>query len=175
MGNFYTNFEVVGGDAAEVLRIAKELGRNAFVISDKNGDTLLFDADCDQQDVAEIERLGSQLADKLHLPVVASLNHDDDKLLLWIFRSGHRPVIRYDSCLQAFAFGWELSKIRGGALSYPFIAVVLAWPLFLFEIFRHLLLVKVTGLSPICAGFGYKYLSQGGRPPGFSEDEIKRV
>ena len=54
MGSFYTNFEVVGGDSAEVLRVAKELGRRAYVISDKNGDALLFDSDCDEQDVTEI-------------------------------------------------------------------------------------------------------------------------
>jgi hypothetical protein len=171
MGNFYTNFEIVGGNSTEVLQVAKELGRKAFVISDKNSDTLLFDADCDEQDVTEIERLGGQLADKLHLPVVASLNHDDDQLLLWLFRSGQ--VKRYESCLQAFRFGWELSKVRGGVFSYPFIAAMLTWPIFIFEVFRHLLLVKVTGLSPICVGLGYKYLSRGTRPPGFTEDDIK--
>lgn len=173
MGNFYTNFEIVGGSSSEVLQVAKELGLRAFVISDKNGDVLLFDADCDEQDVAEIERLGGQLADKLHLPVLASLNHDDDHLLLWLFHSGR--VSRYESCLQAFGFGWELSKFRGGFFSYPFIAAVLAWPIFIFAVFRHLLLVKVTGLSPICAGLGYRYLSRGDRPPGFTEDDIKRA
>jgi len=156
-----------------VLRVAKELGRRAFVISDKNGDTLLFDSDCDEQNVAEIEQLGGELADRLHLPVLASLNHDDDHLLLWLFDSGH--VTRYESCMQAFAFGWALSRVRGGLLSYPFIAAVLAWPIFIFQVFRHLLLVKVTGLSPICAGLGYTYLSDGVRPPGFTDDDIKRT
>jgi hypothetical protein len=172
MGSFYTNFEIIGGDSTEVFRVAKELSRNAFVISAKNGDALLFDADCDEQDVAEIERLGSQLAEQLGLPVLASLNHDDDHLLLWLFHSGH--VTRYESCLQAFAFGWQLPRVRGGVPSYPFIAAVLAWPVFIFEVFRHLLLVKVTGLSPICAGMGYKYLSRGERA-GFSEGDIKRT
>ena len=173
MGNFYTNFEIVGGDSTEVLKVAKELGRRAFIISDKNGSALLFDADCDEQDTAEIERLGSQLAERLRLPVFATLNHDDDHLLLWLFQAGH--ITRYESCLQGFGFGWALSRIRGGVVSYPFIAAVLAWPIFVFQVFRHLLLVKVTGLSPLCAGFGYTYLSQGARPPGITDDEIKRA
>lgn len=173
MGNFYTNFEIVGGDATEVLRIVKELGRSAFVISDKSGDTLLFDADCDEQRVEEIERLGGQLAEQLQTPVVASLNHDDDHLLLWLFYPGR--VTRYESCLHAFEFGWALSRVRGGFLSYPFIVVVLGWPIFVFEVFRHLLLAKITGLSSVCAGLGYRYLSRGDRPAGFDEDKIKRV
>ena len=173
MGNFYTNFEVIGGNSTEVLQVAKELGRRAFVISDKNGDTVLFDSDCEEQNVTEIERLGGELAERLHLPVLAILNHDDDHLLLWLFQIGR--VTRYESCLQAFAFGWKLSKVRGGVLSYPFIAAVLVWPTFIFQVFRHILLVKVTGLSPICAGFGYKYLSRGERPPGLRENDIKEA
>lgn len=173
MGNFYTNFEVFGGDSGDVLRVAKELGRRAFVISDKNGDTLVFDADCDEQDVAEIEQLGRELTRKLHLPVLASLNHDDDHLLLWLFHADQ--ISRYESRLQAFQFGWALSRIRGGVPTYPFIVAVLAWPIFIFQVFRHLLLAKVTGLSSICAGLGYTYLSRGQRPPGFTEDDIKRA
>ncbi|MDA0842088.1 MAG: hypothetical protein O3B01_32090 [Planctomycetota bacterium] len=173
MGSFYTNFEIVRGDSTEVLRVAKELGRSAFVISGKNGDTLLFDADCDEQDVVEIERLGRELSDRLQLPVVASLNHDDDHLLLWLFHSGR--VSRYESCLHAAKFGWALSRVFGGILSYPFIAAVLAWPVFIFQMFRHLLLAKVTGLSPLSAGLGYTYLSRGERPPGYTEDDIKRA
>ncbi|HVU27778.1 MAG TPA: hypothetical protein VHG71_08605 [Verrucomicrobiae bacterium] len=173
MGNFYTNFTIVGGDSSKVLQVAKTLRRKAFVISDKNGDVLLFDADCDKQDITEIERLGKELANQLHLPILASLNHDDDDLLLWLFHSGH--ITRYESCLQPFAFGWALSRIRGGVLSYPFIITVLAWPVFIFQVLRHLLLAKVSGLSPICAGFGYTYLSRGQRPPGFSDDEIKQT
>jgi hypothetical protein len=173
MGSFYTNFDVVRGDSTEVLRVAKQLGRRAYVISDKNGDTLLFDADCDEQDVAEIERLGAELSGRLSLPVVASLNHDDDHLLLWLFHSGR--VARYESCFHAPAFGWALSRVVGGVVSYPFIVAVLAWRVFIFQMFRHLLLTKVTGLSPLCAGLGYTYLSRGERPPGCTDDDIKRA
>jgi hypothetical protein len=173
MGNFYTNFEVLGGNSTDLVRVAKELGRRAFVVSAKNGNALLFDADCDEQDVVEIERLGKQLSERLRLAVVASMNHDDDHLLLWIFRSG--KVTRYESCLQAFGFGWALSRICGGMMSYPFIVAVLGWPVFIFQVFRHMLLVKTTGLSPVCTSFGYNYLSKGERPPGFTEDEIIRV
>ncbi len=171
MGNFYTNFEIVGGNSVEVTRVVKELGRRAFIVLDRNGDTLLFDAVCDEQDVAEIERLGKELSAQLRLPVVASLNHDDDHLLLWLFHSDR--VMHYQSCLHAVAFGWALAKIRGGILSYPFIALVLAWPVFIFQVFRHLLLTKFTGLSSICAGMGYTSLSRGERPPGLTDDDIK--
>jgi hypothetical protein len=173
MGNFYTNFEVFGGDASDVLRVAKELRRRAYVVSDENGDTLLFDAICDDQDVDEIERLGTQLVDRLQRPILASLNHDDDHLWLWLFHSDN--VTRYKSLPQAFVFGWKLSRIRGGMLCFPLISAVLAFPTFIFQVIRHSLLIKVTGLSPICAGLGYTNLSEGEWPLGLTEDEIKRA
>jgi hypothetical protein len=159
MGNFYTNFTIVGGNSNELLRVAKDLGRTAFVISDEKGDALLFDADCDEQNVAEIERLGGELAKRLSQPVLASMNHDDDHLFLWIFQADR--IYRYESCFQAFAFGWSLARVRGGFLSYPFIVAVLAWPLFIVQVFRHVLLMKFVGFSPISAGFGYTYLARG--------------
>ncbi len=173
MGNFYTNFIIVGGKLADVLETAKELNRKAYVIRDKTGDVLLFDADCDEQDVTEIERLGRDLTNRLQLPVIGSLNHDDDHLLLWLFRAD--TVTRYESCANAFAFGWAMSKVRGGIATYPFIVAVLAWPIFIFQVFRHQLLAWITALPPICAGIGYTYLSRGERPAGISEDDIKRA
>jgi hypothetical protein len=52
---------------------------------------------------------------------------------------------------------------------------VLGWPIVIFQVLRHILFIKVTGLSPMCAGLGYTYLARGDRLPGLSEEEIKRV
>lgn len=173
MGNFYTNFEIFGGEADDVLRVAKELRRRALVIVDQNGDLLLFDAACDDQDVEEIERLGSRLAERLQTPILACLNHDDDHLWLWLFHAGQ--VYRYQSVLHGPAFAWHLSKVRGGLGAYPLMAAVLTWPTFIFQVIRHTLLSKVAGLSATSPGCGYNYLSQGELPAGLNQAEILRV
>jgi hypothetical protein len=173
MGNFYTNFEIFGGETDDVLRVAKELRRRAFAIVDQYGNQLLFDAACDDQDVEEIERLGSRMAERLQTPILACLNHDDDHLWLWLFRDGR--VDRYQTVLHGPAFAWRLSRIRGGLSAFPLMAAILTWPTFIFQVIRHTLLNKVASLSPLSPGLGYNYLSQGELPPGLTADEIRRV
>ncbi|MGD9922411.1 MAG: hypothetical protein AB7V13_13355 [Pseudorhodoplanes sp.] len=173
MGNFYTNFEIFGGEADDLLRAAKELRRRALVIVDRYGNQLLFDAACDDQDVGEIERLGSRLAERLKTPLLACLNHDDDHLWLWLFHAGQ--VYRYQSVLHGPAFAWRLSRIRGGLSAFPLMAAVLTWPTFIFQVIRHTLLNKVASLSPLSPGLGYTYLKEREWPEGLTEDEILRV
>ena len=172
MGSFYTNFTIFDADVDNVIAAAKELSRRAYIIKSGN-DVVLFDRDCDEQDVGEIERLGTALSTKLELRILGCLNHDDDDLLLWVFESEDRSF--YQSITDAPRFAWALSKFRGGLFTYPIVLAVLAWPIFIFQIFRHLLLGNFVSLPRASMGFGYTYLSKGAIPPGVSVENIKLI
>lgn len=75
----------------------------------------------------------------------------------------------------ALSFGWSVSRVSGGLLSYPFVAAVLAWPTFLFQSLRHSLLARAIALPSCSVGFGYTYLSRGEVPPDTREEEIMRA
>jgi hypothetical protein len=171
MGNFYTNFVVIGREQPEVLGAVREMGRNAYVLGKQRGDAAVFDERCDQQDTDEIERFGAALCDRFKAPVIGAMNHDDDHLLLWVFRSD--KVARYQSCLDAVSFGWEVSRVRGGIFIFPLLVLALGWPIVIFQIFCHWVVVHLLSLPDCTVGFGYDYISDGEIPPGVSEDDVK--
>ncbi len=173
VGNFYTNFTIVGADSEEALGAVKALRRRAYVISSKLGATVIYDQECDEQNVHEIVTLGGQLAEEFGAPVIGVLNHDDDHLLIWVFRPG-RDVVAYGSWIDAPGFAWTLSRAKGGVLAYPLIVGVLGWPIVVFQFLRHKALVALLSLPPCAVGFGYTYLSRGEIPPGCSVEDVKR-
>jgi hypothetical protein len=174
VGNFYTNFTVVGAESAEVLVAVKELRRRAFLIEGGSGNTVVFDQECDEQHVADIEAVGSALSKALSAPVIGALNHDDDHLLLWVFRDGDKEGF-YESWIDAPRFSWALSRVCGGVLAYPFLAVVLGWPVVIFQFLRHRAFVSLLSLPKSAVGFGYEYLSRGEIPEGHVEEDIQKV
>ena len=173
MGNFYTNFTIFGRDAASVMAAAKELARTAYVVDSAKNATVLFDKACDNQDTDEIERLGADLSARLDAPVLACLNHDDDHLLLWVHNQGKR--FAYQSCFDAADFAWALCRVRGGVFAYPFLFVVLSWPIVLLQVFRHTILRSLLSLPHASVGFGYTYLHRGELPPGISREDLRSV
>lgn len=174
MGNFYTNFTVMGCEADAVLSLAKELRREAFVIDAGRGDVILYDAICDDQDTEEIVRLGEKLSSKLALPILAALNHDDDHLLLWIFYGG-KQVAYYDSILDAAPFAWALCKWCGSFSALPGLMLILGWPTFIFQVFRHLFIAKLLGIPGSPMILGHTYLTRGDLPGGFTAEDIRKV
>jgi len=101
------------------------------------------------------------------------MNHDDDMLSLWLFRSGE--VARYQSCFDAVRFAWKLSRVRGGILVFPLLVAALGWPIMIFQIFRHQLFVLLLSLPMVTVGYGYDYISNGEIPPGISDDDVKNA
>ncbi|HMD61776.1 MAG TPA: hypothetical protein VKG78_10105 [Opitutaceae bacterium] len=171
MGNFYTNFTILGVASEDVLDAARLLRRTAYVVQAPTGDSVMFDSACETQDVYEMERLGLALSGRLGAPVVACLNHDDDHLLLWVFRD-EMKVAFYESCTDAPVFSWWLTRARGGVAAYPLVVGVLGWPFVVFQFLRHKALACLLSLPNSAVGFGYKYLSNGEIPSGYSKDEI---
>jgi len=171
MGNFYTNLVLIGSDSAKVLEAMDDMGRNAYVIGDSRRHSVVFDERCDEQDTDEIERLGAALSDRFHVPVIGSMNHDDDLLFFWLFHSGR--VVRYETRRDAISFAWELSRIRGGIVIFPFLVIALSWPM-IFQVFRHQLVVRLLRLPDFTVGLGHHYITEGDLPDGLSDDDFKR-
>ncbi len=173
MGNFYTNFTILNTNTDDVIRVAKELRRRAYIIGSPANNVVLFDQVCDEQDAEEIERLGVELSAKLSARVIGCLNHDDDYLLLWFFDRGSIKA-RYWSCWQALAFAWKFCRVSGW-LEFPSLVIILGWPFYVFQLRKHHSLVRLLALPEFAVGFGYEYLSRGEIPDGLSEDDIIKV
>lgn len=174
MGNFYTNFVVFGAAPDSAVSAMRELRRRGYVTASFCGAVTIYDAESDEQDTDVIERLGADLSERLKLPVLAALNHDDDHLLLWLFRDGRAPS-RYSSILHAFTFAGSLSRVRGGILSYPLIVSVLAWPVFILQVLRHLLLATLLDLPRCSVASGFKCISRGQMPRGIQDGDLVEV
>jgi hypothetical protein len=95
MGNFYANIALRTSDIDRVERTLTELDRDAFVATDGRL-TMVFDRECDNQDVSALEGLSVALSKSLGCSALAACNHDDDALLLLSVDSG-QLVDRYDS------------------------------------------------------------------------------
>jgi hypothetical protein len=173
LGNFYTNFVIIGRPQPEVLEAVRDMAREAYVVGGPQGDSVVFDEQCDTQDTDEIERLGTTLCERFKTPVIAAMNHDDGHLLLWLFRSGQ--VARYQSCRDAVSFAWELSRVRGGIIVFPLLAAALGWPIVIFQLFRHWIVAQLLAVPIMTVGFGYRYISEGEIPPGISEDDVRNA
>jgi hypothetical protein len=169
LGNFYANFLIADAKSEDVLSAAKELRRRAFIFG-IGRDVVLCDSRCDMQDVPEIEGLGAELSGRLGSFVLGSMNHDDDHLLLWLFRK--EGIKRYESFVDGPSFAWALSGVRGGRGRFPLLAAALTWPIVIFQLARHRAVASAGGFPTIIAGAGYGYLSKGELPLGVPPEQI---
>ncbi|MGV3606042.1 MAG: hypothetical protein ACO1RA_06515 [Planctomycetaceae bacterium] len=164
----------MGCDVEAVIDAAQVLRRTAFVLDAGKGDVVLYDEACDSQDIDEIQSLGVALSQKLPGPILASLNHDDDHLLLWIFFQGN-CMDHYESWWDALRFTESLCKWCGSSWKYPQLLFVLGMPTFIFEISRHMRVSALLGIPVGAMTTGYTYLQRGELPMGFSSQELRRV
>ena len=70
---------------------------------------------------------------------------------------------------------WKLSRVRGGIVVFPLLVAALGWPIMIFQVFRHQLVVLLLSVPIITVGFGYDYISNGEIPPGVSDDDVKNA
>lgn len=88
MGNFYVNISVKSGDRDAILS-ALPIAQDPGVIGpSENGWTVLSSAALDTQDHSVIETYCAALSAKVGVPVLGALNHDDDILMLFLYRDG---------------------------------------------------------------------------------------
>lgn len=88
MGNFYVNFSVKTTNQEHVVNVLRQANRVAVVTPYQDEYIVVYDQEAESQDAQVIVDLGSLLSQRLELPVLAVLNHDDDVLCYWLFEKG---------------------------------------------------------------------------------------
>jgi len=104
----------------------------------------VYERESDELDGREIQAIGSVLSKELACPVLAALVADDDVLCLGLFIGGELQVdysSRGSTCgapaiCRAFRRPWVT----------PAMWLLLQWPWFVFECFRHILVAKLLGI-----------------------------
>lgn len=180
MGNFYTNVTLYRTDRAALL--AKLKGRHAAVSPTIRDFTVVWDEECDSQDVRVLEALAKRLSHELSCPAWAVLNHDDDVLMCLLFVAGEK-LDEYNSCPGYFE--GTGSKPEGGnasLLAKTFGAETAATSVenilrnqdgYTFAVERHQALVEALGIPSFGVGTGYSYITSGECPPGLENvDDI---
>jgi hypothetical protein len=170
MGNLYANISLRTSDVEAVVRTVTALDRHAYVA--REGDvTYVFDEQCDEQDLEDLERLAIALSKELACVAFAACNHDDDVLVILLADRG-AVTDRYDSNPGYFdgapgaPSGGDAEQLCG-AFGVPDnvddVEDLLrrrnddVGP----EVGRHAALCRLLGVSERLGIQGYRYLSQG--------------
>jgi len=187
MGNFYTNFTLKGPSQQAVADALS--GRSAVVTPAQDGCIVVFDEQSDGQDSGVITELASGLSRKLHCPVLAVLNHDDDILWYQLYLSG-KLADQYDSSPGYFDASAKPSAPAGGdaqklcsafgAGSAAEVESILRKSSFdeggyTFAVERHADLVRSLGIPDFGVGTGFRSITDGELPEGLDEDSILTV
>ena len=177
MGNFYKNLTLVGPGQAEIVKALEAHQRVAYVSPSLNGVTVIFDLDADEiGDPAELGDLALTLSQALGCSALAAAVYDDDVLLLGLYDRGNQ-IGEYTSdgasnlSVSALmkAFGVQERIALWLLLRAPHL------PLFLFESFRHRLLLRRLRAPPWAVATGYKYIQQGELPPELESSDLVHV
>ena len=190
MGNFYTNITLRGPDQKQALEVLIYNGRSAFVAPTSNGFTVVFDQQCEQQDIDVLEAVASDLSSHFRCPALAILNHDDDILVYKLFDGGSL-VDEYDSSPSYFdpeagpsspegGDASKLCRLMGQGQNIEEVEGILRRTLidkgsYLSEIDRHGELVKTLGIPSYSVGLGYRYIERGEIPEGLDMQRLKHT
>ena len=189
MGSFYTNITLKTADSEHVASALKQARRAALIAPAENGYTVVFDEASEKQDVEVLQSLATHLSRSCGCPAIAILNHDDDVLMYWLYKSGEL-LDEYNSDPAYFDDAQEPAPSGGdwGSLSQAFGVTVDQGDLervlrtaaseddaFAFATDRHRELASALGLPASAVGTGYTYLEEGEAPPGLEITALRRV
>lgn len=187
MGQFYTNHTIKGPSQHEVA--ASLQGRSTFVSPSSAGCVVVYDQLSESQNTEVICDLGRFLSSRFNCPVIASLMHDDDVLMLFHFKAGEL-VDEYNSCPGYFdseadddpvPSGGDVSQLceafHGG--SHQRLEAILRKPPFDVdspdEHERHQLIAENLGLPSWIVGVGYSYIERDEALDGLDRDSLIRT
>jgi hypothetical protein len=186
MGGFYTNYTLRGPSQQAVA--AALAGRNAIISPERGGCVVAYDEASDDQDQAVIAGLASRLSARLHCPVLAVLDHDDDILWFQLHEDG-TLTDEYDSTPGYFDPSAEPSPPAGGnaqALCRAFgatdtaaVEAVLRKPGlgdngYVFAHERHADLARALGLPEFAVLQAYDSFERGEIPEGYTALDFVR-
>jgi hypothetical protein len=177
MGNWYKNI-TVSGSQADVVAVLQAHDRQAYVTPTLNGVTVVFDrASDDSGSPEEVGDLAMTLSHELKCPALAAAVFDDDVLLLGLYDQGAQ-VGEYNSAGPSTLRASSLSRAFRAAARAPLVWALLACPripMFIFESFRHRLLLRLLKHPAWAFATGYKYISRGEPPEDLESNALLHV
>ena len=178
MGNWCKNITVVGPSQADVVAALQAHDRHAYVTPTREGVTVVFDRASDQAgSPSELGDLAVTLSQDLKCPALAAAVFDDDVLLLGLYDQGSQ-VGEYTSAGPSTLGARRLSRAFGAAARTPLVWALLACPrvpLFIFESFRHRLLLGLLRHPTWAFATGYNYISRGEPPEDLEGNALLHV
>jgi hypothetical protein len=178
MGNWYKNVTLWGPPQAEVAAALARHQRQAYVTPTRDGLTVVFDARSDETgDPSELGDLALTLSQELACVALAAAVFDDDALLLALYEHGTQTG-EYNSTAASSLGAAALARAFHVSGWTPLIWALLHGPhlpFFVFESFRHRLLLRAFGHPPWAFATGYNYIHHGEPPEGFVEDDLLHV
>lgn len=177
MGNFYKNITVVGPSQEDVMAALDKHRRAAYVTPTHDGVTVVFDLESDEiGDPTELGALALTLSKDLACAALAAAVYDDDVLLLSLYERGEQ-LGEYNSSGSSDLTASALARVFRAPRRSLLIWILLRTPrlpLFIFESFRHSLLIRALR-TPRWAFTGYKYIQQGEPPPDLKAAALTHV
>jgi hypothetical protein len=168
MGHFYVSTTVAGPSHAAIVHVLRQLYRQAYLAPTIRTYTVVYDAECDDQDTRVIHQFSALLSQTLACSALTVLNHDDDLLVYMLYENGQLRDT-YDSNPEWFRDHTSLPVGGNAALlcqtfQSPNVADVehiLRAPTvneerYLFAIERHARLADLLALPPYAVGIGYE-------------------
>jgi hypothetical protein len=190
MGSFYTNITLRTERHDDVVSLLRDEGREAFVSRAQRGCIVVYDRECEDQDIEVLKKLGGLLSAKLRCAALGILNHDDDVLIYMLHDNG-KLVDEYNSSPAYFDSGpgeppegGDASRLGSafGIASTGGIEEVLHMPNgagsgegYIFESERHQALAEALGAPGIAVQTGFNYIEEGELPEGADADTFTRV
>lgn len=179
MGHFYTNFIVKDSDLESVKDLLQDLSRECFVYQATNNLILIYDSACESQDSSQIQELGEKISNSLHTTVIASLNHDDDQLILKTFVDGELADI-YNSSPGLWGNDTEVMggdpKLLAETLGIDDVASfdrILRQEGFAFAFQRHMAIVDLGGLPTGAFVYGWTDIKRKDADPAILQGAVE--
>ena len=120
-------------------------GRRCFVSPTSRGFTTVYDRECEQQDVRDLEALALDLSSRFHCAAFAVLNHHDDILWMGLARDGEW-LSTYHSDKASSGSAWQFASQFEVLGLLPLLWLLMRWPFVLFEIWRHMAIASTLGI-----------------------------
>jgi hypothetical protein len=177
VGNFYKNVTLSGPGSADVAAALARYGRVAYLTPTRAGVSVVYDLESDEiGDPRDLGDLALTLSKDLSCPALAAAVYDDDDLLLGLYDRGTQVGEYYSAGASSLSSG-ALCRTLGVSGRAPIAAALLRAPhrLFVFESFRHALLLKALGLPEWAYASGYDYIQRGEPPPGLRPEDLLHV
>jgi hypothetical protein len=178
VGNWYKNITTRGPSQAEVVEALLRLGRRAYVTPTRDGITVVFDDSSDVNgDPTELGDLALSLSANLSCPSLAAAVFDDDVLLLGLYEKGTQ-VGEYNSSGTSTLSPAALARAFQVPHRASFVWLLMKWPrlpVFIFESFRHRLLIRALRQPVWAFATGYNYIAQGEPPEDLDPAQLMHV